>query len=233
MKGMLKAEKFKFLHSYSLWIIIGVLLICCGISIITGTYSSAEDALNSLSKDSMVPILACAIFSASILTEDFSNGLLRHFISNGYKRSFIIMAKFIHYMAGCGILLFVYPLVSVVLAAGIQGLETSFLAILISMLLSIFRSIPLYFGVFSVFFLFSVWSKKGTIAMGVSVAFSILIVIFTNKFYSAGNLLRYSPIIQLGQSNDVSEYFISVGISMVVLVICLCSSVIRFNRDEL
>ena len=63
MKGMLKAELFKFTHSYSLWIIIGVLVIFCGISTITGTYSSAENALINISKDSMVLILASAVFS--------------------------------------------------------------------------------------------------------------------------------------------------------------------------
>ena len=64
MKGMLKEERFKFFHSHSLWVIIGVLVASCGISIVTGTYNSAEVTLANLIKDCMVPILACAIYSA-------------------------------------------------------------------------------------------------------------------------------------------------------------------------
>ena len=162
MKGMLKAELFKFCHSYSLWIIIGVLAASCSISILTGTYDSAEITLASLSIDSMVPILACAVYSAIILTDDFSNGLLRHYISNGYKRFSIICAKFIHYIFGCSVILLIYPLICISLTGIIQGVETSFIAVLGTMLLTFIKSLPLYWGIFGLFFLFSILSPKSS-----------------------------------------------------------------------
>ncbi len=66
MNGMLKSEFFKFKNSYALWVIIGVITVSCGISIVTGSYQSAEQTLANISKDSMVPILACAIYGAII-----------------------------------------------------------------------------------------------------------------------------------------------------------------------
>ncbi len=237
MKGMLKAELFKFKCSYALWIIIGIITASCCISIVTGTYDSAEQTLANITKDSMVPILACAIYSAIILTEDFSNGILRHYIANGYKRSAIILAKFVHYMVGCSILLLVYPAISVSLAAIIQGVETSFIAILGSMLLSFAKSLFLYWGIFGLFFLFSVLIQKGVIVVGVSVATSILLVVFTNKLYNGtSSALQYSPIIQIGEiANGMvsSIYFVSILLSIVVLIICVWGSVIKFSHDEL
>ncbi len=236
MKGMLKAERFKFFHSHSLWVIIGVLVASCGISIVTGTYNSAEVTLANLIKDCMVPILACAIYSAIILTDDFSNGLLRHYISNGYRRASIICAKFIHYIFGCSILLFVYPYICVLLTALVQGVETSFGAVISTMLFTFLKSLPLYLGIFGLFFLFSILIQKGIISMGVSIASAILLVVFTNKFYEgAASVLKYSPIIQIGEitNNITGEYLVSVAISLFVLAACLFGSIVKFNHDEL
>lgn len=233
---MIKAELFKFTHSYSLWTIIGILVAACGISIVTGVFSSAESTLASLNKDSMVQILACAVYSTIILTDDFSNGLLRHYISNGYTRASIICAKFFHYIVGCSILLFVYPVVCVSLAAIIQGVETSFISVFETMFFSFIKSLPLYLGISGLFFLFSILIKKGVIAMGVSIASSIFLVVFTNKFYeNSSNILQYSPIIQLNKvsQNTTNEYLIAVAISLVVLVLCLCGSIAKFRHDEL
>ena len=237
MKGMLKAELFKFTHSYSLWIIIGVLVIFCGISTITGTYSSAENALINISKDSMVLILASAVYGSIILTEDFSNGLLRHFVSNGYKRTHIVLAKVVHYIVGCSILLLAYQVISVSFAALIQGVETSFLTVIRTTILISLQLLPLYLGVLGLFFLLAVLIKKGVIVVGVSVATSILLVVFTNKLYSGtSSILKYSPIIQISEVANgtvTSFYLVSILLSMVVLVVCVLGSVIKFNHDEL
>ena len=237
MKGMLKAELFKFTHSYSLWIIIGVLVISCGISTITGTYSSAENALINISKDSMVLILASAVYGSIILTEDFSNGLLRHFVSNGYKRTHIVLAKVVHYIVGCSILLLAYQVISVSFAALIQGVETSFLTVIRTTIFTSLQLLPLYLGVLGLFFLLAVLIKKGVIVVGVSVATSILLVVFTNKLYSdTSSILKYSPIIQISEvaNGTVTRfYFISILLSMIVLVVCVLGSVIKFNHDEL
>lgn len=237
MKGMLKAEGFQFLHSYSLWIIIGVLVASCGISILTGTYNSAEATLASLSRDSMVPILACAVYSAIVVTDDFSNGLLRQYISNGYTRCAVICAKFIHYIFGCTTLLLVYPMVSTLAAAIVQGIETSFAEVLWALFVLWVRPLPLYWGIFSLFFLVAVLLQKGVIAMGVSVASAIILVVFTNKFYeNAANVLKYSPVIQINEiagGRTSGAYFISIVLSLAVLTVCVLISISKLNHEEL
>lgn len=236
MKGMLKAEFFKFKHSYALWIILGVISASCMVSVLTGTYSSAEQTLVSISMDNMVPILACVIYGAIILTEDFSSGILRHYIVNGYKRSSIVFAKFIHYIAGSSILLFLYPAICVLSAAAVQGIETSFMAVIDKTLLSFIQSLPLYWGIFGLFFLISILIQKGVFAMSVSLALSIIVVVFTNKFYeSLTGILKYSPIIQISEiahGTITSAYFISVSFSFVILAVCVLLSVVKFNRIE-
>ncbi len=237
MKGMLKTEIFKFSHSCSLWIIIGVLVVSCGISIITGTYSSAENALINISKDSMVLILASAVYGSIILTDDFSNGLLRHFVSCGYKRAAVVLAKLVHYIAGCSILIFAYQVISVSLAAFIQGIETSFPTVISKTFLTSLQVLPLYWGIFGLFFLLAVLIKKGVITAGVSVAVSIFLVVFTNKFYGkAFSILKYSPIIQINEVANgavTSIYFVSMLLSLAALGACVWGSVIKFEHDEL
>ncbi len=237
MKGMLKAEIFKFSNSCSLWIIIGVLVASCGISIITGTYSSAENALINISRDSMVLILAGAVYGSIILTDDFSNGLLRHFVSNGYKRAAVVLAKLVHYIFGCSILIIAYQVISVFLAALIQGVETSLPAVIGRTFFVSLQSLPLYWGIFGLFFLLAFLIKRGVIAAGVSVAASILLVVFTNKLYSQNfSMLKYSPIIQISEAADgtvTGIYLFSVLLSSAVLGACVFGSALKFEHDEL
>lgn len=237
MKGMLKAEQFRFRNSYTLWVIIGVITAACAFSIIMGIYDSAEQTLRNIAKDSMVPILACAIYGAVILTDDFSNGLLRHYIAGGYSRISILIAKLVHYIFGCGVLLLVYPCLCVSLAAVLHGTETTFLLVVREMILAFFRSLPLYLGIFGMFFLFAVLVKRGGVVAGISVAVSILLVVFTNRLYGSGiSILKFSPIIQLGEvaaGKVTGIYFVSVLLSLAVLAVCVLGSILKFNRDEL
>lgn len=236
MKRMLKSELFKFRNSYALWVIIGVITVSCCFSILTGVYDSAELTLSNIAKDSIVPILACAIYSAIILTDDFSNGLLRHYIANGYKRSSIILAKFIHYILGCSILLFLYPCFCVSLTAILYGTQTTPFLIFQKIIFMFILELPLYWGIFGLFFFFSIFIQKGVIAMGISVATSILLVVFTNKFYDVLSILKYSPVIQIGKVANgtvTSAYFISVLLSLTILFICVFGSVMKFSNEEL
>ncbi len=45
MKKMLKAERYRFLHSGVLWMVIAALLFFALIAILMGSYSSAETSL--------------------------------------------------------------------------------------------------------------------------------------------------------------------------------------------
>lgn len=237
MNGMLKSVFFKFKNSYALWVIIGVITVSCGISIVTGSYQSAEQTLANISKDSMVPILACAIYGAIILTDDFSNGLLRHYIANGYKRSSILFAKCIHYILGCSVLLLVYPCLCVLFASLLQGVQTTLLHVFRDTIFIFLKTLPLYLGILGLFYLFAVLIQKAVVVAGVSVAASILLVVFSNKLYgNAVSILTYSPVIQLGEAANghvTSAYLIAVLVSLVTLAVCIWGSVLKFNRDEL
>lgn len=237
MKGMLKVEQFKFRNSYTLWIIIGVISAGCLFSIFMGIYDSAEQTLLNIAKDSMVPILACAVYGSIILTDDFSNGLLRHYIASGHRRGNVLFAKFLHYIWGCSVLLLVYPCLCVSLTAILHGTETTFLLVFKEMVLAFFKTLPLYWGIFGLFFFFSVLIKKGVSVAGISVAVSIILVAFTNKLYENEiSILKYSPIIQIREvatGKITSVYFMSVLLSLVFLATCILVSILKFNRDEL
>lgn len=236
MRNMLKAEKYKFTHSRALWAIIGVLFAFCCISIMTDVYKSAEHALLNISKDIAVLLLGCAAYSAIIVLDDFSNGLLQHYIAAGYEKASIICAKFIHYIFGCSILLLVYPILCVSLTAIVQGVETSFTSVLWQLVLIFVRSVPLYWGIVSIFFLISVFLQNAAVAIAVSVATSLFFV-FSHNRLNGGNLsiLRYSPLIQLDKAamDPISgEYIVAAAISLTLLGFCLCMSIIKFRRDQ-
>ncbi len=236
MRNLIKAERFKFLHSSTLWIVIAVLFAFCSISILTGVYDSAESALRSISKDIPIPLLGCSVYGAIILLDDFSNGMIKHYIASGYKRAFIILAKFIHYIFGCCVLLFVYPLLCVTFTAIVRGVETSFVLVMQQFILVFIKSLPLYLGIVGIFFLACILLQNAAIAMAVSVAVSISLVVFSNKLYANNfDILKYSPIIQLNEvaATPIScEYLIAVVISILFLNICLCGSIIKFEHDE-
>lgn len=160
--------------------------------------------------------------------EDFSSGILKYYIANGYKRSSIVFAKFIHYIAGSSILLFLYPAICVLLTATIQEIETSFMAVIEKM-----QSLPLYWGIFGLFFLIAMVVQKGVFALSVSLALSIIVVVFTNKFYgNLAGILKYSPVIQISEiasGTITSAYFISVLFSLAILTVCVLISAIKFN----
>ena len=236
MRNMLKVERFKFIHSCALWVIIGVLFSFCDISIMTGVYNSAENALMNVSKDIVVPLLGCSVYSAIILLDDFSNGLLQHYIASGYKRTSIICAKFIHYILGCSILLFMYPVLCIIFTAVVRGVETSIALTLLQFVIIYIKSLPLYWGIVGLYFLISILLQNATIAIAISVAFSIFLGVFPNKLYDNNlNILKFSPMIQLNEiaTNSISnEYFIAVAISLFLLGLCLYVSIVKFRRDQ-
>lgn len=236
MRNMLKAEKYKFSHSCALWVIIGVLFAFCCISIMTGVYNSAEHALLNISKDIAVPLLGCSVYSAIIVLDDFSNGLLQHYIASGYERTSILCAKFIHYIFGCSILLLIYPLICISFTAIIRGIETSFALVLWQYILIYLKSLPLYWGILGFFFLVSILLQNAAIAIAVSVAASLFLGLFPNRLYANGlYILKYSPMIQLNEAatNLISgEYLIAAIIALLLLGACFSGSIVKFRRDQ-
>lgn len=236
MRNLLKSEYLKFKSSYALWIIIAVITASCGISVITGTYQSADQALINIEKDCMVPILASAIYGAIILCEDFSNGIVRCYISAGYKRAAIVRAKIIHYILGCIIILFLYPFFSILLALAVLGTETSVAVLLFNFISDFFKTLPLYLGILGLFFLLAFIIKKGVLDAGTSFAVAILSVVFSNKFYPSLPILKYSPIIQINSVLTMgasTAYYVAVVVSLIMLLISLLISLEKFKRDEI
>ena len=236
MRNMLKVEKYKFSHSCILWVIIGVLFAFCCISIMTGVYNSAEHALLNISKDIAVPLLGCSVYSAIIVLDDFSNGLLQHYIASGYERTSILCAKFIHYIFGCSILLLIYPLLCISFTAIMRGIETSVAFVLWRYILIYLKSLPLYWGIMGLFFLVSILLQNAAIAIAVSVASSLFLGVFPNRLYANGlYILKYSPMIQLNEAatNLISgEYLIAVIIALLLLGACFSGGIVKFRRDQ-
>ncbi len=237
MRNILKADCYKSKSSHALWIILGAMTAFCWISVLIGTYENADTARISIGKDIMVPFFACAAYGAILLSEDFSNGAIRFYIAAGYKKSSILIAKLIHYLAGCSVLLFLYPCLSVLFIAVVKGTETSIAHIALQLFFDFLKVLPLYFGLLGIFFLFAFVMKKGSIVAGVSIASAIILVVFTNKFYDFGvSALKYSPITQMGLVYDGKlsfAYCIAVIISLAVMTLCILGSMERFKRDEL
>lgn len=236
MKNMLKAEQYRFLHSGVLWIVIAVLLLGSFMAILTGSYSSAEAALQNVFRDTAVLLLGSSVYGTIILTEDFSNGLFRRYIAGGYKRASIICAKFLFYIGGCCVLLFVYPLLSVVLTAAIRGIETSYFSMCFDFIRLFSKSLPLYLGIMGLFFFVSVLFQKAAAAMAVSVTLSIMLTVFPNMLYHSGMpFLKLTPMLQLGviSAGPISAaYFITALLSLCFLMLCLGGSILKINRDQ-
>ena len=241
MKRMLKVELFQFAASRSLWIIVGVLFLASGISVFTGVYESAEAALLSMSRDNMVPLLAAAIYGGLMLTEGFTNGTVRRCVANGGRRAAVLLAKFLHYLLGCAILLLLNLALPVGLAVIVRGAGISITALIQALLWEFLRSFPLYCALFGLFFLFAVLVQKSAAAIAVSVPASILLVVLTNRIYSispaAQPLLQYSPIIQLQSAAAggavTEEYLPTVFLSLLAMVCFLILGIVKFDRDEL
>lgn len=79
-------------------------------------------------------------------------------------------------------------------------------------------------------------------AMGISVACSIIGVVFTNKTYFSmqqpdNSLLRFSPIIQIPmiyeQTFSAYDYTSTIIISIFIMIIVLLAGSVIFNKAEL
>ena len=218
-------------------------MICCAsISVFTGVYSSVENAVLNLGKDSMVLILACAIYGGFSCTDDFTNRTVIYAITYGNRRLQILLAKYCRYIVGCTIIIISYMTVSMMI---------SFLALKTEMVLShlfmftvrsLLLSLPLFWVIVTIFFFFAIITRKSSMAMGISVACSIIGVVFTNKAYFSmqqpnNSLLRFFPIIQIPmiyeQTLSACDYKSTIIISIFVIIIMLLAGSVIFNKAEL
>lgn len=242
MLYLMKAELYKLKKDIPVWIISLILIGCASVSIFTGMYSSVENAVLNLGKDSMVIILALAIYSGFSCTDDFTNRTVIYAITYGNKRFQILLVKCFRYILGCTIIIISYMAASMMVSFFALGTEIALYNLLIYAVKSLLLSLPLFWLIAAVFFFFAIATRKAALTMGISVACSIIGVVFTNKAYSSmqqpGNsMLRFSPIVQIPmiyeQTLSACDYQSAVIISTVIVVILLLAGSVILNRAEL
>lgn len=242
MKYLMKAELYKFKKDISVWIISFILICCAGISIFTEVYSSAENTILNLGKDSMILILACAIYVGFSCTDDFTNRTVIYAIAYGNRRLQILLAKYCRYIFGCTIIIITYMFVSMMISFLALGTEITLFCLFIYAVKCQFLSLPLFWVIATIFFFFAIITRKSTMAMGISVACSMIGVVFTNKAYFSmqqpdNSLLRFSPIIQIpliyDQALSVYDYTSTIIISIFIMFILLLAGSVIFNKAEL
>ena len=107
---------------------------------------------------------------------------------------------------------------------------------------SLILSLPLYWAVAMIFFAIAMVTRKAAMTMGISVAGSILGVVFTNKAYSSApipdkSLLRLFPTIQIpmiyGKTFSSHDYQMALIFSTFIIMIMLLAGSVIFNKAEL
>ena len=238
----MKAELYKFKKDISVWIISFILICCAGISIFTQVYSSAENTVLNLGKDSMTLILACAIYVGFSCTDDFTNRTVIYAITYGNRRLQILLAKYCRYIFGCTIIIITYMSVSTMISFFALGTDITLPCLFMYAVKSLFLSLPLFWVIATIFFFFAIITRKSTMAMGISVACSIIGVVFTNKAYFSmqqpnNSFLRFSPIIQIPliyeQALSAYDYTSTIIILIFIMFILLLAGSVIFNKAEL
>lgn len=241
MMYLMKAELYKFKKDISVWIISFILICCASISIFTEVYSSAENTVLNLGKDSMILILACAVYVGFSCTDDFTNRTVIYAITYGNRRLQILLAKYCRYIFGCTIIIITYMSVSMVISFLVLGAGSTLPCLFMYAVKSLFLSLPLFCVIATIFFI-AIITRKSTMAMGISVACSIIGVVFTNKAYFSmqqpdNSLLRFSPIIQIPmiyeQALSAYDYTNTIIISIFIMFILLLVGSTIFNKVEL
>lgn len=242
MMYLMKAELYQFKKDISVWIISFILICCAGISIFTEVYSSAENTVLNLGKDSMILILACAVYVGFSCTDDFTNRTVIYAITYGNRRLQILLVKYCRYILGCTIIIITYMSVSTVISFLALGTDSTLPYLFMYAVKSLFLSLPLFWVIATIFFFLAIITRKSTLAMGISVACSIIGVVFTNKAYFSmrqpdNSLLRLSPIIQIPmvyeQAISAYDYTNTIIISIFIMFILLLVGSAIFNKAEL
>lgn len=242
MMYLMKAELYKFKKDISVWIISLILICCASISIFTEVYSNAENTVLNLGKDSMILILACAIYVGFSCTDDFTNRTVIYAITYGNRRLQILLAKYCRYIFGCTIIIISYMSVSMMISFLALGTEITLPCLFMYAVKSLFLSLPLFWVIATIFFFFAIITRKSTMAMGISVACSIIGVVFTNKAYFSmqqpdNSLLRFSPVVQIPmiyeQTLSACDYKSTSIISILIVTIVLLVGAVIFNKVEL
>jgi hypothetical protein len=156
-------------------------------------------------------------------------------ITSGYKRYNIMLALLLHYFIGCTIIIVTYPLLCSVIAGIVHGFDTPIVRFLLNFAEIMLKALPLYLSISYLFFMIMIFVMKSYVAMGISVAACIIVVVFTNKLQNDSSFFwELSPIIQLQElAGNTIDYFPALFISICFLAILICITVTFFQRIEI
>lgn len=242
MRNLMKAELYKLKKDMIVWVISLVLVCCAGISIFTGIYDSVENMILNLGKESMILILACAIYAGFSCTDDFTDRTIIYAVTCGNRRFHILLVKACRYILGCTAIIISYMAVSMIVSLPVLETEISLSDLAVYAAKSIILSLPLYWAVAMFFFAIAMVTRKAAITMGISVAGSILGVVFTNKAYSSASipgksLLRFFPTIQIPMIYEKTffshDYQMALIFSILIIMSMLLASSVIFSKAEL
>ena len=242
MRNLMKTELYKLKKDMTVWVISLVLVCCAGISIFTRVYDSVENMVLNLGKDSMVLILACAIYAGFSCTDDFTDRTIIYAVTYGNKRFHILLVKCCRYILGCTAIIISYMVVSMMTSLLVMKTEITLSDLIIYALKSVILSLPLYWVVAMIFFSFAMAARKAPVTMGISVASAILGVVFTNKAYSSAlipgqSLLRFLPTIQISmiyeKTLSLCDYQMALIFSIFIVMVMLLVDFVILNRAEL
>lgn len=233
MNNLLKAELYKFKKNIYFWTILGIMVLCYLPSLFASTATSIVSLLKNIEKDVMVTLIAIAIYSGLTISNDFSNRTIIHYISSGHKRSHIILAEYLNFIFTSMLIIILYPTIMMIISSIILSLPL--IPNIDILLYSVLKSIILYSGIISIFFLVSILTKKGAASMGISITISILAVVLSNKLYSdSSSFGRLNPLIQIQYNNNFSlDLFLACIISLSLVSIVIIISVLMFNKAEI
>ncbi|MCM1192552.1 MAG: hypothetical protein NC389_08985 [Acetatifactor muris] len=242
MRNLMKTELYKLKKDMTVWVITLVLVCCAGISIFTGVYDSVENMVLNLGKESMILILACAIYAGFSCTDDFTDRTIIYSVTYGNKRFHILLVKGCRYILGCTAIIISYMAVSMIVSLPVLETGLSLPDLIVYAAKSIILSLPLHWAVDMFFFAIAMLTRKTAMTMGISVAGSILGVVFTNKAYSSTtipdkSLLRLFPTIQIpmiyGKTFSYHDYKMALIFSIFIILIMFLASAVIFNKAEL
>lgn len=152
MRNLIKAELFKLKKDMTVWVISLVLVCCAGISIFTGVYDSVENMVLNLGKESMILILACAIYAGFSCTDDFTDRTIIYSVTYGNKRFHILLIKGCRYILGCTAIIISYMALSMIVSFPVLETGISLPDLFVYAAKSIILSLPLYCAVAMIFF---------------------------------------------------------------------------------
>lgn len=230
MGNLIKAELCRFRKEKSMWLILLVLLCCSGMAVFLGNYKSAEMAFRNITRDYMPLVIAWAVYAGLAAAGEFSGGGFAYKISAGYSRTEILAALFVHYLLGCLALLFLYPALTTLLCAAVQGVEGSFAYLLYRMAVAFVRSILPTVGIAACLFFLCVLIRKKAAAMGVCIGVTLFTGMLNNSLELSGT--PYVILAEAWAEIPATELLPGILISLLLGAAALAVSLWRATLTE-